>query len=160
MESKFIKDYLGFHKKFGFDLPKTFVVPGEGLSEVRTNFLFEELTETATALGQSLVTIRDEETNELVGIEFKEVEGIAVDPVEVLDGLVDIIYVAIGTAAFCGFLDDSNGKTVLEKAWDEVHRSNMEKVKVSSASESKRNTIIDMLKPENWTPPQLAGLVP
>ena len=60
---------------------------------------------------------------------------------EVIDALVDIIYVAAGTANLCGF--------DLEDHWDEVHNCNMKKVR----GKTKRGSAFDVKKPEGWTGP-------
>ena len=68
-----------------------------------------------------------------------------------LDALVDIMYVAIGTAYMMNL-------PILD-AWERVHHANMQKVKVKNVSESKRGSIHDLRKPEGWTPPDLSDLV-
>ena len=59
-----------------------------------------------------------------------------------LDALVDLVYVALGTAYYEGF--DFNG------AFDEVHQCNMKKIQ-KPTNRSKW----DVVKPEGWVGPQL-----
>lgn len=62
-----------------------------------------------------------------------------------IDALVDLVYVALGTARLHGFL--------WEPHWEEVQRANMEKERVASADESKRGHAFDVRKPEGWVGP-------
>ena len=79
--------------------------------------------------------------------ELKEINKAAAeaDLVEVLDGLVDLVYVAVGTAHQLNL--DFNG------AWERVQAANMAKVPVSSENPGKRGHATDIVKPPGWTPP-------
>lgn len=68
-----------------------------------------------------------------------------------LDAIVDLVYVAIGTAYIQGF--------PFAKAWQRVHKANMAKVRATDASQSKRGSTSDVVKPEGWTAPDLSDLV-
>ena len=73
------------------------------------------------------------------------------DLVEVLDALADIGYILAGTIINHGM------QTIYDDAFNEVHRSNMAKLvdgKVIRREDGK------VLKPEGWTPPQLAQFLP
>lgn len=61
--------------------------------------------------------LRDKMTDE----EFLETEY-APDPIHILDGVCDLIYVAMGTALATGFTEQE-----VNEAFREVHRSNMSK---------------------------------
>lgn len=65
------------------------------------------------------------------------------DLVEAIDGICDLLYVAIGTAVEFG-ID-------LEPFFDEVHRSNMAKDGGGKDADGKS------LKPPGWTPPDIKG---
>lgn len=65
------------------------------------------------------------------------------DLVGAVDGIVDLIYVCIGAALTWG--------VDLEDIWDEVHASNMRKEGGGNRPDGK------VLKPEGWTPPDVAG---
>jgi len=116
-------DVRDFHRKFG--LPSD--GPARRLDDVerifREKFMEEELKE------------------------YKEADTKA----DQLDALVDLCYVAIGTAVMQGFDFD--------EAWRRVHEANMKKVRVSSASQSKRGSTLDVVKPPGWTPPDHSDLV-
>lgn len=88
--------------------------------ELRGRLLLEEAKETADALERG-------------------------DLVEVIDGLCDVIYVALGTAVSCG--------VDLEPFFAEVHRSNMAKVGGEVRADGK------VLKPPSWTPPDIKGIL-
>jgi predicted HAD superfamily Cof-like phosphohydrolase len=68
----------------------------------------------------------------------------------VLDGLVDLVYVALGTALNFG-LD-------FDEAWDRVQQANMEKVAVRATSSEGRHKT-DVVKPRGWEPPSFKDLV-
>lgn len=68
-----------------------------------------------------------------------------------LDGLVDLVYVALGTAQLHGFN--------FSEAWNRVHEANMTKVRVQRPNESKRNSIFDVVKPPGWVAPSHRDLV-
>lgn len=80
---------------------------------------------------------------EMIKEEVKELhDAVAVaDKEQMIDALVDIVYVAIGTARMCGF--DFN------KHWEEVHKCNMKKVR----GVSKRGHDFDVCKPLGWQEP-------
>lgn len=68
-----------------------------------------------------------------------------------LDALVDLVYVALGTAAISGF--------PFKEAWKRVHQANMKKVRVKKICDSKRGHRYDVVKPEDWIAPDLTDLV-
>jgi len=73
------------------------------------------------------------------------------DITEVFDALLDTVVIAMGTAAGLG-LDWSKG-------WDEVMRSNMQKVRSEDPSKSKRKDSLDLIKPKGWVAPNLSPLI-
>jgi predicted HAD superfamily Cof-like phosphohydrolase len=88
--------------------------------EFRINFLEEELTETRNAFDNN-------------------------DPEEVVDGLIDLCVIAIGTLDAYGINP--------QQAWNEVFRANM--AKEVGVKESRPNPLglPDLIKPEGWTAP-------
>jgi predicted HAD superfamily Cof-like phosphohydrolase len=64
---------------------------------------------------------------------------------EMVDALCDLLYVTYGAAVDLG--------VDLDPFYAEVHRSNMAKVGGSRRADGK------WLKPENWSPPDIAGLL-
>lgn len=97
---------------------------------------------------QRRVTLRsdliDEETWEFT------VACINQDMAGVADALADIIYVCIGTALEFGIpLDD---------VWNAVHASNMAKVDPATGKVRRRGDG-KILKPDGWTPPDIAGIL-
>jgi predicted HAD superfamily Cof-like phosphohydrolase len=76
------------------------------------------------------------------------VAGNAGDLTEMLDGLLDTVVIAMGTAAGLGL--DWN------PAFDEVMRSNMAKEpSKNGGADTKRNHTLDLVKPPGWVGPQL-----
>lgn len=88
--------------------------------------------------------------SKLLGEEYQEViQAIwAEDIEEIADGLADLIYVAVGTALEYGI--------PLDRVWAEVQRSNMAKIDPSTGKVTKRHDG-KVLKPEGWTPPDIAS---
>ena len=119
-------DIRQFHEKFGLAYngpPRD--LEGE-LAEFRSDFLHEEVEELSLAYMDS-------------------------KPEDVLDALVDICYIAIGTAYFHGY--------DFSVAWARVHEANMSKVRAESSLDSKRGSVYDVVKPEGWAAPDLKDLV-
>ena len=92
--------------------------------EFRIDFLKEELMETTAAV-----------TNN--------------DPEEIVDGLIDLCVVAIGT------LDAFNVDPY--KAWDEVLKANMQKEVGVKPSRPNPLGVPDLIKPEGWEAPSHEG---
>lgn len=121
-----LEDIHEFHKKFGLKpapSPSLLDIPDMGY---RIEFLFEEM--------QELVD----------GFEKEDLE-------EQFDALIDLVYVALGTAYLMGL--------PFGEGWSRVHQANMKKVRAKDASESKRGHQWDVVKPEGWEPPYLKDLV-
>lgn len=71
---------------------------------------------------------------------------------ETLDAIVDILYVTLGTAVECGF----DAKTI-EKAFNEVHRSNMSKL--DEQGEPIFNEYGKVMKSDLYKRPNLTKLI-
>lgn len=96
----------------------------------------EEYTETTQALYHTINAMyRNAEDKPAIAIALSEV----------MDGILDTIYVLVYTANMCG-LDLSPG-------WEEVQRTNMAKKGGTKASNGKQ------MKPDDWTPPDLLSIV-
>lgn len=95
---------------------------------------------------QDRIALRDK----LLKEEVKELDEAveARDLVEVADALGDIIYIAVGTALEFGI--------PLDRVWAEIQRSNMAKVDPATGKVRKREDG-KVLKPEGWTPPDIAA---
>jgi predicted HAD superfamily Cof-like phosphohydrolase len=98
----------------------------EELMEFRIGFLKEELDE----------FIEASETMDHAGM---------------ADALIDLVYVAMGTAHMFGYPWD--------KLWDDVQRANMSKERATEATQSARGTTYDVIKPAGWQPPRTAGIL-
>lgn len=75
------------------------------------------------------------------------------DLAKVADGLADLDYVLAGTAHFLGVPHDDVVR--------EVHRANMAKERAAGAADarSSRGSALDVVKPEGWAPPDVAGVL-
>lgn len=124
-------DVGNFHEKFGLrsvthNGPNP-DMPELGLVEFRIAFLTEELKEFTDAY--------DEEN----------MAGMA-------DALIDLVYVAMGTAHLMGL--------PWQELWDEVQQANMAKVRAAAdGSNSLRGSPFDVVKPPGWEPPDIAGIL-
>lgn len=120
------QDIIDFHNKFGLKYDGKPMLLDKNTTDFRIKFIQEELNE----------LIHSSSNKDIVGM---------------ADALVDIVYVAMGTAYMMGL--------PWQELWSEVQRSNMEKVRALSSSESKRNTSLDVVKPEGWNPPNLELII-
>jgi len=120
------KDINEMQKKFGVHEAVAKMDPVTKLRFLlfRVNFLQEELDETRNACRDG-------------------------DPEEVVDGLIDLCVVAIGTLD--AFNVDGN------KAWNEVLKANM--AKETGVKEGRPNPLglPDLIKPEGWSAPSHKG---
>ena len=71
------------------------------------------------------------------------------DPEEIIDGLIDLCVVAIGTLD--AFEVDAH------KAWDEVLKANMNKIIGIKEERPNPLGLPDLIKPTGWTPPSHEG---
>ena len=121
-----IKDIDSFHKKFKFEKNDNVGIPDDNeLVNFRTSFLLEELTEYTQAITKK-------------------------DTAAALDALVDIVYIALGTAWLFNL--------PFEKAWNEVQKANMSKIRTKSKSK-KRGTSFDVVKPKGWIAPDIEQII-
>lgn len=128
--STWVKDINEMHEKFGVHewlAFKQFDQEYEVLRQFlafRINFLEEELNETREAF-------------------------INKDAEEVIDGLIDICVIAIGTLDILGVDADH--------AWRQVHAANMAKEPGVKASRPNTFGLPDLIKPANWQGPDHRG---
>jgi len=126
------EDVGDFHRKFDLetsdDDPGPIVISQE-LIDFRTKFMQEELDEFIAAISQPS----------------------GVDHAGTFDALIDLVYVAMGTAHLFGY--------PWQEGWDEVQRANMAKLRAATADQSKRASAWDVVKPLGWTPPDIAGVL-
>lgn len=75
------------------------------------------------------------------------------DIVGVADAIVDLVYVALGTAHMFGIPFD--------EVFREVQRANMEKERSNGDEDprSKRGSGLDVVKPEGWRPPDVERIL-
>lgn len=154
----FIKDIVEFHEKFDFKPAGSPTIGAPALRALRLNFLLEELVETAKAAGFTLTAVDNGGKPEVKFVHDQEVK---VNLHDFLDGLVDLVYVTLGTAYLHGLFHDhmnSQLPTIFEDAWRRVQEANMQKVRATV--ETKRGTTFDVVKPEGWKAPDFSNLLP
>jgi predicted HAD superfamily Cof-like phosphohydrolase len=115
-----VDDIANFHEKFNIPQRTEGQKPEADLMNFRLKFLAEELREAQAAAATT-------------------------DLPELLDALVDLVYVAIGTAYVLNM--DFNG------AWKKVQAANMAKILSSAENPSKRGYANDIVKPAGWVAP-------
>ena len=130
MSNNWVQDINDMHAKFGVhDWVAKKVAEGDTTSlrkymQFRIDFLKEELKETSDAFE-------------------------AGDAEEIVDGLIDLCVVAIGTL-------DAFGIDAY-KAWDAVHTANMTKEPGVKPSRPNPLSLPDLIKPEGWVAPSHEG---
>lgn len=129
MTQSHYKNILDFHEKFQVPLANSPTLLSGETLKFRIDFLQEELNELKKAHVENNLE-------------------------EAFDALLDLAVVLYGTAQFMGFS---------EEAWNEgfaeVHRANMSKVRATDASQSKRGTSLDVVKPEGWQAPNHTPII-
>jgi len=120
MSKDWQRDVAEWHIKFGaykHDKPH---IPSNEICELRDKLITEEFLELSEA------------------IEYRDLEDIS-------DSIVDLIYVALGTAV--SFRID------IQPIWDEVHKCNMAKTGGGKRADGK------ILKPPGWKKPDIRRLI-
>jgi predicted HAD superfamily Cof-like phosphohydrolase len=121
-----LKDIDNFHKKYGFEKNEKIGIPDDNeLVNFRTSFLMEELAEYTNAITKK-------------------------DKAGALDALVDIVYIALGTAWLFNL--------PFGKAWTEVQKANMSKIRAKDTT-GKRGTAFDVVKPKDWKAPNIERII-
>jgi predicted HAD superfamily Cof-like phosphohydrolase len=135
-----IFDIAAFHKKFDLEYNGPPRQLPEDLFAFREGFMQEELDEFSKAY----------------------MEG---DIEKQFDALVDLIYVAAGTAYLMGGNVDISAahrdqyQPLFYTMWNLVHSANMKKIRAQSEDESKRGSTFDVVKPEGWEPPTFEAIL-
>ncbi len=140
-----------FHLKFGLEYQGAPRELASDMALFRIGFMIEELGEYALASGFTLLSERLETLHGMVKSGLFKNRYDNRDRVfhNQLDALVDLVYVANGTAYLHGFN--------LDGAYNVVHEANMKKVRVERLEDSKRGSKYDVVKPEGWLPPDLSA---
>lgn len=118
-----MQDIQDFHEKFGLAYRGGPQELSTQASEFRIKFMQEELNEYVKGVEEH-------------------------DLVQQFDALVDLVYVALGTAYLQGL--------PFEDGWNEVQAANMRKQRAGPNGEgSKRNSPLDVIKPAGWAGPDM-----
>ena len=127
-QGSMVDDIHEFSKRFRLPQPDKPELLDNYDMEYRVSFIQEELRE--------LQYSHDDE----------DMEG-------VLDALVDLVYVALGTAWLMNL--------PFEEAWNRVHEANLEKERATSHEDprSKRHHRWDIVKPKGWKPARFKDLL-
>lgn len=141
------EDVEDFNKKFGFligDRPRK--LTPDKLKE-RVEFLYEEFSEFMSGCGFAM-SVKDPD-HPIFGsdgeVSFHQIDDQDIE--EQADALIDIVYIAMGTAVMMGL--------PWQELWDDVHRANMSKVR----GVTKRGHSTDCSKPEGWIGPKTVEIL-
>jgi predicted HAD superfamily Cof-like phosphohydrolase len=85
--------------------------------------------------------------------EMNEIRAAAIngDLEEYFDGLIDLVYVALGAAYLAGL--------PFNEGFKRVHEANMKKVRALRQEDSKRGSTYDIVKPAGFVAPTLTDLI-
>lgn len=115
-----------FHEKFELTPTPQPDFPIEEIARLKNKHLQEELDEIVKSLDEGNLE-------------------------EYFDGLIDLVYVALG-AAYLGNLPFNEG-------FKRVHEANMTKVRALKQEDSKRGSTYDIVKPPGFVAPTLTDLI-
>lgn len=142
------RDVVRFHDKFQLSPTEnpTHELPND-MVRFRAKFLLEELCEYMRAVGLHLAHDPEE------GRIYVANNSMEFDAENAFDGLIDLVYVALGTAFLHRF--------PFNDGWNRVQEANMAKVRASGADDSRstRKHSADIVKPTGWLPPVLSDLL-
>lgn len=159
-----IFNVANFQSKFGIPRNRKPGFLDKENMQFRLNFMLEELVELADATGFELDFTVGSEPAKFEFLPTPERVFTKVDLENALDALVDLEYVLLGTAIMMGFyspppIGTSKRGTIYGEAFDRVHAANMKKVKAVVATDSKRGSTFDVVKPKGWEPPKFGDLL-
>jgi len=137
----YFNDIRDFHEKFSLEYNGPPRQLHGDFGQFRSKFMAEELAE--------YLGFDDAEKKFFCDLAVMKSEWTSLE--HQLDALVDLVYVAVGTAYMHGFDFD--------EAWRRVHEANMKKVRAVKASDSLRGSTYDVVKPPGWKPADLSDLV-
>lgn len=166
-----VADVRAFHEKFGIPVADQSRRLDPAVVRYRLGFLIEELTEVASGYGYTLETKLTDRVGEATEAYPDMARYQNEKPEEVADGLVDLVYVAVGTALMHGF--------PFNRIWRAVQAANMSKVRSTGCrfeasradrarcvwcglleqTHSKRGSTLDVVKPEGWGPPDVKAIL-
>lgn len=133
------EDVRAFHEKFRLivnDRPRQLT---DARLRKRIEFLWEEFREFFQSCGFELYTEPDKDYMSN-GICSQRVDYLNKSIQEQAEALIDIVYIAMGTAVMMGL--------PWQELWDDVHKRNMAKVKAENPTDHH-----NVIKPDGWSPP-------
>lgn len=136
-------DVLDFHQKFGLMVGEEPRLLTKRKMRERIEFLMEELQELIDAAGVQVFATGDVRSLRDLTIVIDELAA-PQELADQADALVDLVYVALGTAVMQGL--------PWEALWGDVQRANMSKVR----GVTKRGHAVDVTKPPGWMGPMPA----
>lgn len=143
-----LQDIVDFHKKYELDYQGPIRALDEETHILRLKLMSEELEEWADGQNSAFDETSTSPDHRCESFYVTSLE-------EVLDSLIDLQYVLLGTVHLHGFTHE-----VWEEAWRRVHEANMAKVRADlDGSNSKRDSHMDVVKPAGWVAPNHRDLI-
>lgn len=121
-----INDTMEFQKKYGLHDPSVYGFLETGKMNVKLSHLKEEMDEILKAY------------------ESRDLN-------EFCDGILDLVYVAVGTLNLMNM--------PVESLWNDIQIRNMQKIRATKETVGKRGSTFDVIKPEGWTGPITAKII-
>lgn len=153
-EQSLYQDITDFHTKFELQYDGAPRELDNDMALFRIGFMVEELSEYADSAGfkniaTTLNEIHDSIKEKRRWVVKRDENGHNLETQ--FDSLIDLCYVALGTAHLHG--------VDFDEGWRRVHGANMKKVRVENVEDSKRKSKFDVVKPRGWKAPDLSDLV-
>jgi|SRR6185437_2618476 len=145
MTAGMFEDIKDFHHKFGLEYNGPPRRLPDDLGPFRIGFIAEELAEYITPFA----SLHEKIVKDVKRIYVQDGKSIPLE--KQFDALIDLVYVALGTAYMQGFDFD--------EGWRRVHNANMRKMRATLSEQSARGSVFDVVKPEGWAAPDLSDLV-
>lgn len=151
MQTSNFDDVGRFHAKFG--LPETTFHdcyprhPEPEMMLFRMKFMLEEFLEFLLGIG---AVLKFNPLTQAIEIEYPYKEAVAKHD-QMFDALIDLVYVAYGTAHILGY--------PWQRGWEQVQAANMSKERATEETASERGGTFDVIKPPGWVAPDIAGLL-
>jgi predicted HAD superfamily Cof-like phosphohydrolase len=134
-----LADVLAFQKKFGVPMAAVPSFLDRDAVMFRIRFMAEELQEFALANAVPFEV-------KVVPLSVLQVDQLPEPDIhQAADALIDLSYVVRGTSLMMCL--------PWSKLWRTVHAANMAKVRAQKASDSKRGSTLDIVKPAGWVAP-------
>lgn len=137
-------DVLRFHQKLDLPVRDEVIIPEQGELQHRLDFMNEELDEFRRAY---MLLYANDGSNGPRSMNIADKQAINT-MANIADALVDLVYVAMGTAIQLGL--------PWQQLWDKVQKANMQKIR---ELDNETGHKLGVKKPAGWNPPDQANVL-